>query len=351
MEIMVSLTKTADYIVCMYLVIAGQLQCLTSTDLSCTEGTVRGLNDTIETRLLFSMSFTCLGTIVGWTVAGRMGEGTQYPKLQVWRGNSSQCDDCYYKPGQDIPVDIEGSACDIITQTCGQIFQYRLTAANQVPVQPGDILGVELPPLDDNGFELLFTSVPNTQDHFIFRYQLSSTVQVTRESGRSFQHLDDQLLVSLEINPGNRLPNTEPHTTSTYTTELPTTTGIDMLPQHSTAATSEEVSHTSTQSPLTTDQNELFTYISSGVIGTLIVLVVVLLTILVYLNRKYKRALNAARQGSQRDENVMAVQLCSGINTKINCEYDDTGCDDQLSTHDNVCYDSANHIYETPMNY
>ena len=164
-----------------------------------------------------------------------------------------------------------------------------------------------------------------------------------------------------------------------------------MLPQHLTTLTSEEVSHTNTQSPSTTrtvnvtanqtDQNSSNTqspsttetvnvtanqtdqnsstvvtvatcaYISSGVIGTLIVLVVVLLTTLVYLNRKYKRVLNVARQGSQGEEIVMATQLCSGISTKINCEYDDTGCDNQVSTYDNACYDSANHIYETPMNY
>ena len=61
----------------------GQLQCLTSTYLSCSGGLVKGRDDTIETRLLLSMRFTCLGVIVGWTVARRRGGGTQYPKLQV----------------------------------------------------------------------------------------------------------------------------------------------------------------------------------------------------------------------------------------------------------------------------
>ena len=186
----------------------GQLQCLTSTNLSCTsEGSARGLSGTIliETRLLFSMNFICSGTIVGWTVAGKMGEGALYPELQVWRANSSQGDNYYYKPGQDIPIVFEGpgSACELVTQTCGQIFHCRLSLDNHVPVQAGDILGVELPPLNNSGFQIFFIdSVPDTQNHFIFRRQLSSTVTIEEVTGQSFPIIQDQLLVSVEINPG-----------------------------------------------------------------------------------------------------------------------------------------------------
>ena len=180
----------------------GQFQCLTSTNISCTEGTYRGRHDTIETRLLFSMNFTCHGTIVGWTVTGERIDGrTQFPELQVWRANVSQGSDYYYKPGKDIPVDPEGSVCEIVTQTCGQIFQCRLTAANRVQVQPGDILGVELPQETNSGFHLFFISIPGTQDHFIYRARLSSSVHT---SNHQIRQLDDQLLISLEIEPGKR---------------------------------------------------------------------------------------------------------------------------------------------------
>ena len=176
---------------------------MTSTYLSCSGGLVKGRDDTIETRLLLSMRFTCPGIIVGWTVAGRRRGGTQYPKLQVWREGSSQRD-LYNKQGREIQVDAEGTACETITQTCGQIFQCRLREANQVSVQSGDILGVELPPMtSSSGFELFFISVPNTQDHYIFRRQLlSSSVRIIDEPHHSFHHLDDQLLISLEINQG-----------------------------------------------------------------------------------------------------------------------------------------------------
>ena len=178
----------------------GQSQCLTSTNISCTQGSYRGQYDTIETRLLFSMNFTCHGTIVGWTVTGDKTQGrTQYPKLQVWRPDRSQRSDYYYKPGQDIPVNPDGPACEIVTKTCDQIFQCRLRAANQVSVQPGDILGVELPQLTSSGFHLYFISIPGTQDHYIYRQQLSSSVHT---SSHLIWQLDDQLLISVEVESG-----------------------------------------------------------------------------------------------------------------------------------------------------
>lgn len=182
---------------------AGQLQCLSSANLSCTGGLIKGITDTIETRLLFSVNFTCPGTIVGWTVAGRQRGGTQYPKLQVWRQDSSRRD-YYNKLGRDIQVDAQGSACELITQTCGQVFQCRLRSTNRVTVQSGDILGVELPPTNINsiGFDLYFISVPNTQDHYVFRRQLDPSVRIEFVSGQSFRHLGDQLLTSLEIEQG-----------------------------------------------------------------------------------------------------------------------------------------------------
>ena len=185
-----------------YNIYVGQSQCLTSTNVSCTEGSYRGRFDTIETRLLFSMNFTCHGTIVGWTVTGERVQGkTQYPELQVWRANSSRGLNYYYKPGQDIPVNPEGSACEIVTKTCGQIFQCRLRADYQVSVQPGDILGVELPNVTISGFHLYFISIPGTQDHYIYREQLQSSIDI---SSHLIRQLDDQLLISLEIEPGKQ---------------------------------------------------------------------------------------------------------------------------------------------------
>ena len=148
------------------------------------------------------MNFTCHGTIVGWTVTGEKVQGkTQYPELQVWRADLSQGSDYYYKPGADISVNPEGpvSPCEIVTQTCRQIFQCRLRADSQVSVQPGDILGVELPQTPNSSFHLYFISIPGTQDHYIYQQQLPSSVHT---SSPDVRQLDDQLLISLEIESG-----------------------------------------------------------------------------------------------------------------------------------------------------
>ena len=146
------------------------------------------------------MNFTCHGTIVGWRATGKNIENkTQYPELQVWRADPLQGSDYYYKQCQDIPVNPDGPACEIVNQTCDQVFQCRLRAANRVSVQPGDILGVELPLLTNSGFLVYFISVPGTQDHYIYHQQLSSSVNA---SSRFIRQLDDQLLISLEIESG-----------------------------------------------------------------------------------------------------------------------------------------------------
>ena len=148
------------------------------------------------------MNFTCHGTIVGWIVTGeRVQSGNQYPEFQVWRADPSRGSDYYYNPGQDIPVNPEGSACEIVTKTCGQIFQCRLRADYQVSVRPGDVLGVELPQTTVSGFHLYFISIPGTQDHYIYREQLQSSVDI---SSHLIRQLDDQLLISLEIEPGKQ---------------------------------------------------------------------------------------------------------------------------------------------------
>ena len=159
--------------------------CLTFSRLSCTEGRKRGLSvqNRPETRLIPAMEFNCTGTLVGWTVSGRRGSGTMYPKLQVWRRNSTSSS-TYYKNGPEIQIDAEGSACETITQTCSdsnRTFQCKLSTANRVSVRSGsDFIGVELPPFNNQGFELFFL-ISSQQSHFVWRHELT-TSSVTSNS-------------------------------------------------------------------------------------------------------------------------------------------------------------------------
>ena len=128
-------------------------------------------------------------------MSGRAGNGTMYPKLQIWRRGST---DSYHKVGPEIQIDTEGSACETISQTCGQVFRCQLSSAYQVSVISGlDIIGVELPHLDNQGFELYFTSSMNNQ--FVWRQELQSSSVLI--SSRDFVVTDD-LLLSVDVVPG-----------------------------------------------------------------------------------------------------------------------------------------------------
>ena len=143
------------------------------------DGSGRGLTNNTETRLIPSMKFSCRGTIVGFTVTGRQRNGRQDPKIQVWRENKAQCG-VYYKPVPDIVVN--ATACGMIqrlesVQQPAVGYRCTLTETARVLVQPGDILGLELPPTNDDNFEIYFTS--GGPVNYVFQWQLSSTVNVT----------------------------------------------------------------------------------------------------------------------------------------------------------------------------
>ena len=110
----------------------------------------------VNTRLIPDMKFNCSGTLVGWTVSGRAGNGTLYPKLQIWRRSDSE-PFVYHKNGPEIQIDTEGSVCENISKRCDQNFHCNLSPSRQVEVRAGsDIIGLELPDTDDQGFELYF---------------------------------------------------------------------------------------------------------------------------------------------------------------------------------------------------
>ena len=71
-------------------------------------------------------------------------------KIQIWKATQN-----LYKSGPGIPI--SNSSCVDMTLIEG-ILQCTLSEAARVSVQPGDILGVEIPPAaaDYNGYEIHF---------------------------------------------------------------------------------------------------------------------------------------------------------------------------------------------------
>ena len=126
-----------------------------------------------STRLIPEMNFACNGVIVGYTAALRWQpgqRGDQGPIIQVWRKNTT-IPGSYYKTNIDIAIN--NASCDggltmIESKVFHCSFRPNLTTT-RVTVQPGDILGLELPvEHDDDMIRLAFASVSSGPTNYVF---------------------------------------------------------------------------------------------------------------------------------------------------------------------------------------
>jgi hypothetical protein len=140
------------------------------------------------------MNFTCNYTIItGFTFAGiNRNNGRQDPKIQIWRENISQ-PAIYYKIGPAIAVnnsDDQFGACDDGLPKLAnrsRTFWCILKKEYQIYIQSGDILGFELPPINDDDFDILFTRGGPT--NYIFQKLLNSnsTVELSNHQASKLQ--------------------------------------------------------------------------------------------------------------------------------------------------------------------
>ena len=113
-----------------------------------------------------------------FTVAVVDRNGQQRPKLQIWRPISDTESNVYYKPGPDTSI-FERSPMCLRGRLNGGIFRCTLneTYQNLMSVQPGDILGLELPPEDDTDFDIYFTE--QGPENYVFEESLASSVNLS----------------------------------------------------------------------------------------------------------------------------------------------------------------------------
>ena len=143
------------------------------------------------TLLIPAMNFICNATIAGFVVAGRSLNRAPHSQLQIWRSQNS----AYYRIGS-IPVNTVGNGrgvCSAISRIVNITYWCMLFEVSQVSVQPGDILGLQLP---NNNLEILFTS--GGPVNYIFHeheYLLDPTVGLSlNESYSNAQQLPQIML-------------------------------------------------------------------------------------------------------------------------------------------------------------
>ena len=141
----------------------------------------RGEWGRVTTRLFLDLKFGCFGTIVGVTAAVVDYGRSQDPKIQVWRENKTQ-PGLYRKISLDIPLNRSnpGPPCNRNSyNTSNGMFQCIFNEDHRISVQPGDFLGLEIPPINNDDLEIYFKAGGPT--NLVFQRQLNSTVNLSTE--------------------------------------------------------------------------------------------------------------------------------------------------------------------------
>ena len=189
---------------------------LIGEELECTNGfpsmqdvqgqMINGINNFGSIQLIPDMNFTCSGTIVKVTVAGilRHRDSQNHGRLQIWRPENKTEGGIKYRRVKSIAL--SSSICkmfkmirmlrDNINNNNITVYKCTLKKNKQIPVESGDILGVE-PPREHNANFELYSITESTLTSYIFEHGLSFTALGSRRINESTA----QPLIRIEVDP------------------------------------------------------------------------------------------------------------------------------------------------------
>ena len=131
------------------------------------------------TVLIPGMKFTCNANITRVRVGGVMRSGNQRMKLRIWKQHSLT--PRIYRKSEDI-IDLAPDNACILCNYNNRRYTCLLMGENQISVEPGDILGIELPPREDADFVLHSFPAPGLMNYIFEGTNLSSTVWLRNRS-------------------------------------------------------------------------------------------------------------------------------------------------------------------------
>ena len=213
-------------------------------------GTREDNGNRFRTRVIPEMSFTCHGTVTHWRAAGEFrtqGNAMINSVLSIWRERSSERG-TYNRVGE---VELGTCGNQVPAPSVTNVYECTLPQSERVSVQPGDIVGIELPPENDANFQLYFDSTNSGPANSVFDSH-DSTFSLSQASSNITQ---DQPQVSLTVEPDTAttipiLPTILPLTV----TEAPsTTTDLPIIPP----PTTTKVTSMATTEPLTEAANTM----------------------------------------------------------------------------------------------
>ena len=185
----------------------------------------------IRTRIIPEIFFTCSGTVTGWRAAGEIrsgGSAITNSVLSIWRERSSGSGT--YDRVSGIELGICGTQ-DPAPLVMSNIYECILPQT--VSVQPGYIVGIELPQEGESKFRLYFNS-QGGQTNYVFG---SHGTTFSLSQALSFEETD-QPQISLTIVPDiatTVLPTIQPSTTTEVSSTVTMASLITQPPVTSTS--------------------------------------------------------------------------------------------------------------------
>jgi hypothetical protein len=147
----------------------------------------------MTTLIIPEMNFTCTASVVGFAVSGRNLSDGPHARVQIWRKkNISHSSESYCTVGS---FSIHDSVCVATQRIVGDTYLCILRKNFRVSVQPGDLLGLELPATDSD--EILFTNRGPT--NYIFRHsnQLDSSINLSLNASSATAQQLPQIIFNL----------------------------------------------------------------------------------------------------------------------------------------------------------
>ena len=186
-------------------------------------GTREGFQGGIRTRIIPDMNFTCSGTVTGWRAAGEIrdaGNAQTNSVLSIWRETSSGSGTYDRVSGTELGICGTQDPAALVMSNI-----YECILPQTVSVQPGYIVGIELPPENESKFRLYFNSQGGQTNHVFNGHGTTFSLSQAISS----EETSDQPQISLTIVPDiatTVLPTTQPSTTTiSIETQPSATTG------------------------------------------------------------------------------------------------------------------------------
>lgn len=148
-------------------------------------------------RLIPGMNFTCNGKIKKVTVGGVMRSVNKRMKpvrIKFWKESAIE-PGIYHKSEKTIVLMINNDMCNEQNRQC----MFQLMGKNRISVEPGDILGIEVPPRNMANFELHSVPAPGLTNYI---FNDTNPVDLYNRTNETVIEVQLQPLIMLRIDSG-----------------------------------------------------------------------------------------------------------------------------------------------------